>query len=199
MTITISKKLLVLVAALVVVLCCVVGGTVAWLVDSTGEVVNTFTYGDVNIELAETTESPFTIVPGVNIPKDPKVTVWAGSEKCYVFVKIEEENWPEVKMADNTTLKVRYEIASAQNWLPLEGYSSIFYREVEGSPNNQEFPVLADNRIIVDSSLTKEEIATIKQGGETKLIFTAYAVQYAGFENNASGAWAAINASLTNS
>ncbi len=199
MTITISKKLLVLVAALVVVLCCVVGGTVAWLVDSTGEVVNTFTYGDVNIELAETTESPFTIVPGVNIPKDPKVTVLAGSEKCYVFVKIEEENWPEVKMADNTTLKVRYEIASAQNWLPLEGYSSIFYKEVEGSPNNQEFPVLADNRIIVDSSLTKEEIATIKQGGETKLIFTAYAVQYAGFENNASGAWAAINASLTNS
>lgn len=40
----------------VLVLSFTIGGTLAWLTDTTEPVTNTFTYGDINITLAETTE-----------------------------------------------------------------------------------------------------------------------------------------------
>ena len=76
--------------ALVLVIGCAVGGTVAWLVSSTDPVVNTFTYGDINITLSETTGNDYKIIPGVNIGKDPKVTVKKDSEACWLFVKVEK-------------------------------------------------------------------------------------------------------------
>ena len=68
--------------ALVLVIGCVAGGTVAWLVAKTDPVVNTFTYGNINIALAETTGEDYKIIPGKDISKDPKVTVKGGSEAC---------------------------------------------------------------------------------------------------------------------
>lgn len=88
---SVSGRLFVLMLALVLVLGCAVGGTVAWLVAKTDPVVNTFTYGDINITLTETTGEDYKIIPGVDIGKDPKVTVKAGSEACWLFVKVEEE------------------------------------------------------------------------------------------------------------
>lgn len=88
---SVSGRLFVLMLALVLVLGCAVGGTVAWLVAKTDPVVNTFTYGDINITLTETTGENYKIIPGVDIGKDPKVTVKAGSEACWLFVKVEEE------------------------------------------------------------------------------------------------------------
>ena len=88
---SVSGRLFVLMLALVLVLGCAVGGTVAWLVAKTDPVVNTFTYGDINITLTETTGDDYKIIPGVDIGKDPKVTVKAGSEACWLFVKVEEE------------------------------------------------------------------------------------------------------------
>lgn len=71
---SVGMKTFVAMLALVLVIGCAVGGTVAWLVSSTNAVVNTFTYGDINITLGETTGSDYTIIPGVNIDKNPKVT-----------------------------------------------------------------------------------------------------------------------------
>lgn len=88
---SVSGRLFVLMLALVLVLGCAVGGTVAWLVAKTDPVVNTFTYGDINITLTETTGENYKIIPGVDIGKDPKVTVKADSEACWLFVKVEEE------------------------------------------------------------------------------------------------------------
>ena len=48
-----KKKSLALVLALAMIVVCVVGGTLAWLIATTPEVKNTFTYGDINIELKE--------------------------------------------------------------------------------------------------------------------------------------------------
>ena len=70
-----------------------VGGTLAWLTDSTTEVTNTFTTSDVDIDLTETKggdNKEFQMVPGHTIAKDPKVTVSAGSQPCWLFVKVEE-------------------------------------------------------------------------------------------------------------
>ena len=49
-----TPKAIALILALVLTLGGVIGGTVAWLVTSSAPVVNTFTYGDINIELDET-------------------------------------------------------------------------------------------------------------------------------------------------
>lgn len=48
---SVGMKTFVAMLALVLVIGCAVGGTVAWLVSSTNAVVNTFTYGDINITL----------------------------------------------------------------------------------------------------------------------------------------------------
>ena len=59
----ISTKTLVALLSLVLLLGCSLGGTLAWLADSTGPVTNTFTVGDIDITLVETTED-YKIVPG---------------------------------------------------------------------------------------------------------------------------------------
>ena len=84
-----KKKTLALVLALTLLVAGVVGGTLAWLTDQTAEVKNTFTVGDINIGLTETT-TDYKMVPGNTIAKDPTVTVKANSEACWLFVKVTE-------------------------------------------------------------------------------------------------------------
>ena len=51
---------------------CVAGGTVAWLVATTDTVTNTFTYGNINIALAESTGTSYKIIPGTDIKEGPE-------------------------------------------------------------------------------------------------------------------------------
>lgn len=87
-----KKKATIAVVALALVLCFAIGGTLAWLVDESDKVVNTFTYGDINIDLSETTGEKYKMIPGNDITKDPKVTVEANSEACWLFVKVEKSD-----------------------------------------------------------------------------------------------------------
>ena len=50
----VNMKPLALILALVLTIGGVIGGTVAWLIATPDPVINTFTYGDINIELDET-------------------------------------------------------------------------------------------------------------------------------------------------
>ena len=49
-----SSRPVMMIAALALFLFAIIGGTVAWLIADTDPVVNTFTYGDINITLEET-------------------------------------------------------------------------------------------------------------------------------------------------
>lgn len=182
----ISTKTLVALLSLVLLLGCSLGGTLAWLADSTGPVTNTFTVGDIDITLVETTED-YKIVPGVNIAKDPKVSVEANSEACWLFVKVEEAHWPEATESDGTR-KVSYAIADG--WEELEGVTGVYYRQVGASGNAQEFNVLADNTVTVSENLTKAEVNSITTNPQ--LTFTAYAVQMEGVDTP-EAAWAIAN------
>lgn len=175
---SVSSRAFIALLALVLVIGCVAGGTVAWLVAKTDPVVNTFTYGNINIALTEDaggTEKQFKIIPGTDITKDPKVTVKGGSEACWLFVKVEETG---TFVAD----KVTYAIADS--WTQGNGTeipSNVYYREVsaEDAKNGVSYYVLAGNTtypngvITVSSDLTKENIPT----ANPTLTFTAYAVQ----------------------
>ena len=182
-----SGKLVVAMLAVTLLIGCAIGGTVAWLTANTAPVVNTFTYGDINITLAETTGSNYKIIPGVDITKDPKVTVEANSEACWLFVKVEEAG-------TFVTNKVTYSIATG--WTQGDGTkipSDVYYRSVTASNADQPFGVLSGDKIIVSEELTKAEINGLNDAAKTpKLTFTAYAVQKDGIAD-AAAAWAKVS------
>ena len=104
------KKVLAMLLAVLMIVTATVAGTVAWLQAKTDNVTNTFTVGNINIDLKEhkldaenntlledtanevTSEDKYKILPGDTQPKDPFVTIEKGSENCYVFVQIKEVN-----------------------------------------------------------------------------------------------------------
>ncbi len=184
---TVSIKIAALIAAIVLVIGCTAGGTVAWLVSKPDPIVNVFTVGNINAELAETATA-FKIVPGVDIAKNPVATVKAKSEDCYLFVQLTEANWPTFTETDNTTRKVEYKIA--EGWIELE--DGVYYREVTKSDTeDQSFHVLKDDKVTVSNTLTKQEANAIT--GTPKLTVAVYAVQKESM-GSVEKAWAAANA-----
>lgn len=179
----VSTKVFLSLLALVLVVGCAVGGTIAWLTATTDPVVNTFTYGKINIALTETKpeNKQATIIPGVNISKDPKVTVKADSEACWLFVKVAEEGTFVAK-------KVTYSVADG--WAELPGVAGVYYREVNAVTADTDFYVLKDNMVTVSENLTKAEVNGITT--QPTLTFTAYAVQKDGI-GTAAEAWAKVD------
>ncbi len=182
-----SGKALAVLVAVVLLIGCVVGGTVAWLVAESDPIENIFTVGNINVSLSETSGT-YHIVPGVNITKDPKAQVKAGSENCYLFVKVDEESWPTFTEKDGTTRKVDYKLAEGWNKL-VDG---VYYREVNKNEANQNFQILKDDQVTVSKNLTKGELDKVST--QPKLTFTVYAVQKEGV-NSAFEAWNLANSS----
>lgn len=178
-----KNKILALVLACIVCVGIGIGGTLAWLTAQTGPVTNTFTVGNVDITLAETTTN-YKMVPGNTIAKDPKVTVLKDSEACWLFVKIEEST--------NLDDFISYNVATG--WTALAGVSGVYYREVAASTTDQAFDVLANNQVTVKDTVTKTQMDAIKAGtaANPTLTFTAYACQKDNVTTPAD-AWAKIN------
>lgn len=187
---SVGMKTFVAMLALVLVIGCAVGGTVAWLTAQTGPVVNTFTYGDINIDLTETNET-YKMVPGYDIHKDPKATVLDGSEECYLFVKLDEST--------NFDDYMTYEMADG--WTELKGVAdTVYYRVVDGTTNQigTAYSVLKDDQVTVKGSVTKEQMNALDAEGAAKptLTITAYASQLyksAGVEFTPADAWKNVN------
>ena len=189
-----SGKLVVAMLAVTLLIGCAIGGTVAWLTDKTTAVTNTFTYGDINITLAETTGTDYKIIPGKDINKDPKVTVKANSEACWLFVKVE-------KAGTFVEGKVTYSIADG--WTQGDGTKipeNVYYREVNAVTTDTSFYILAGDTtyrngvVKVSENLTKTEVNSITT--QPTLTFTAYAVQKDGI-STAADAWDKVPAPTT--
>ena len=155
----------------------VIGGSLAWLMTSTEPIVNVFTYGDIRITLTETkgeelsgsTDRYFKMTPGKEIEKDPKISVLADSEDCWLFVKIEESS--------NKPLADYVDYAIADGWTALNGVDGVYYREVSNSSEAQTFSVLKDDKVSVKGSVTLEKLQELNSTNYPKMKFTGYAVQ----------------------
>ncbi len=143
------------------------GGTLAWLVDDTDSVVNTFSPSNIDIDLAETKEE-FKMIPGYTIDKDPKVTVSTTSEDCYLFVKLEKS----ANFDDFMTY------TSADGWTKLDGENDVYYRVVLNKDPIRTFSVLAGNEVSVKDTVTKEMMDDLTESTYPTLTVTAYASQY---------------------
>lgn len=179
------KKKLTTVLAIVLVVALSVAGTYAYLTDQTDAIKNTFTVGNVDIDLAETTGNSYKMVPGNTISKDPQVTVTANSEDSYVFVKVEK--------SDNFDDFMTYEIADG--WLPLTDVDGVYYREYGSVETDTIYAVLKDNTVTVKSTVTKAMMDSLTTATYPTLTFTAYACQSAGFDT-AAAAWAELTKSV---
>ena len=189
-----SKALLLALCAVLLVAVSVLG-TMAYLTSKTQVITNTFTVGDINIELTETKPESRSakIIPGVDIEKDPKVTVKANSEACWLFVEVKEEG-------TFVATKVTYSIADG--WMKGDGTkipANVYYRSVDAVTTDTDFYVLKGNEahkngvVIVSDTLTKADVNNINAGAnQPKLTFTAYAVQKEGIDT-AAAAWEKVN------
>lgn len=163
-----TLKPMLIAMAVVLLLGCVTGGTLAWLTSTTKPVVNTFTVGDINITLDETT-SDYKMIPGYTIAKDPKVTVKANSEDCILFVKVTKSS--------NFDTYMTYSMAEGWTELPnAETGSLVYYRTVNSPATDTEFGVLKDNKVTVKDTVTKELMSQAASSQPT-LTFQAAAVQ----------------------
>lgn len=206
------KKKIALLMACVMAFGVAVGGTLAWLTDSTEEVKNTFTDSDINIELTETfnkdsddadTEPDYwekKMVPGYTIEKDPIVTVKAGSEDCWVFIKVDA--------SENANDYLEWKI-DPNNWEALDEtqYPGVYYCYAKDLIADRSIKVLGyedskgefhPNEVKVKDTVTKAMMETAKTDQPT-LTFTAYATQL--MKNNteeftAAQAWANIQTEL---
>ena len=108
-----TTKILLTVLCVMAVMTAAVGGVLAYLIDQTEEVVNTFTVGDVQIKLEETkvdtegkpvvpadtteTGNEYHLIPGQTYTKDPTMTVLAGSEESYVRILVAINKMSQLK------------------------------------------------------------------------------------------------------
>lgn len=174
-----KKKILVPLVAMAMMASAMVGGTLAYLSEKTDDVKNTFVVGNVDITLAETT-TDFKMVPGVEIAKDPVVTVEADSEDCYLFV--------EVKKSENLDNYIAWKADS--NWTKTDvttkdgGELYVFNYVVGASGQDKMFHFLENDKVKTLESVEKNMMDAIQQNPDSAptLTFAAYAVQAAGFD-----------------
>lgn len=206
-----SKKIILTLMSVLLVFCSIIGGTVAWLIADTDPVVNTFTYGDININLDETdTEldgddnpntNDYPMIPGNPITKDPKVTFKANSENAWLFVKLDESaNFDDfmeytVILDDPATTDV------VEGWTALEGEDGVYWMAVNKADKDAEYYVIKDNTVTVKGEVTKEMLNALDANGASNyptLTVTAYAVQRDSNITTAADAWALAEAESAN-
>lgn len=200
---SLSRKALVVLSLMMVLAVAAVGGTVAWLTDKTDPVVNTFTVGNIDIDLTETwnadgpdedTEADHwegKMIPGNQYLKDPKVTVQAGSEACYLFVKFTESDKADTYL--NYTFRDDGWTKGDGNTIP----AIVWYREIDAATAQAgtSFYLLKGNTtypngyVEIDADAVTKN--TMTEAAAVTLTFQAYAVQKDNV-STAAEAWAKV-------
>lgn len=186
-----TLKPMLIAMAVVLLLGCVTGGTLAWLTSTTPAVVNTFTTSDIDITLTESNAvnnaASFKMIPGWTITKDPKVTVLADSEDCWLFVKVEKStnfsDFMTYDMADDWT-----QLKDANN----DVVPGVFCRKITSTEMGTPISVLKGDQVTVKSDVTKANMNALTTATYPTLTVTAYASQLyrsAGVEFSAYDAW----------
>lgn len=221
-----KKKTLTIAIALVLVVALAVGATWAYLTAKTQTVTNTFTAGGAvaanDLTLKEHVATPnadgsykldtnyvkegegnsYVVLPGVNLPKDPTVTVEKSTGTYYLFVTVEKGSG---FVGENAPLSYTTDSAWKQLEISAEGTTNVANKELyvysvttDGtttyiqpqSNTSVSHAILAG--IVGDTSNTikvSDGNAALQLGDNgSELKFTAYACQSAGFADPAA-AW----------
>lgn len=182
-----TRKILAMVCALCLTAVLAVGGTLAYLTSTTDVVENTFTVGKVTIKLdeakvdaygvevkdaARVTANEYKLIPGHNYAKDPTVHVVAGSEECYLFVKVVDGL--EKAEADTTIA----DQMAAKGWTAVADVANVFvYNDTVNALEATE-----DIDVVVFEEFTLKNDVDVTAYENAEITITAYAVQADGFD-----------------
>lgn len=193
-----AKKVLALVLCAALLVAGSVAATLAYLTFTTGVVTNTFTTGNVAITLDEsvadvygvkgngttTTGNEYKLIPGHKYTKDPTVHVQAGSEDCYLFVKV-VNGISNIEAAGDTTIAAQM---AAKGWTAVANTNGVYaYNAKVSAGANVE--VFASFTVAGNAVLTNAD-GSAKYSANTPITVQAYAVQADNF-GNAAAAWTA--------
>ena len=189
-----KKKTLALLTATIMLFGVVVGGTLAWLTAKANPVVNTFTIGDVAIDLYEMDgnykvyENEYQLVPGQKYTKNPTVKVLDSTNvDCYLFVEFTE--------GEKNNLYLNYEsnLNTAEGWTQGNGTEipkNVWYRTVKTTDSVKSWQLIKNDEISINGN-TVTESSMEDAVANTKLEYKAYAVQ---FDNlTVEQAWAEVS------
>lgn len=183
----VATKTMFMILAVVLIVGISVGGTLAWLTATSGPVTNTFTVGDINITLAESTPPNYKIVPGGEDNKDPTITVSKNSENCYVYVTVDNN-----VVLNGTTVATPN--IDPTNWISVQtqGTKTLYrYKDVvlASTTNDQPLPVFT--KVVYSDTITKGNINTL---ANTTIVINGFAHQSdnttLSVANDAAIAWA---------
>ena len=204
------RKILAVICMMALVVCISVGATIAYLT-SQDTVVNTFTVGQVGIELWETDvdeddnkadnhpeknldkANEYHLLPGHEYVKDPTVYVDATSEDCYLYVKVINDITDIEDEANTVAAQIE-----ANGWKPLQDVDNVYWKlydkDEEGAKLDHlvfsTFKIAGEG---VDNSKLADYASKTENGTTSNVIaVTAYAIQKDGF-NNEVDAWMAGN------
>ena len=208
-----ARKVLLMACSALLLVCLTVGATVAYLTATTGVVTNTFTVGSVAITLDETdvdlygvkdgetrvVKNSYKLINGHEYTKDPTVHVTAGSEQCFVFVKVVNpiaayegtvEDDPATTDIDETVKKIADQMTD-NGWVALAGETNVYYYNnvVDAREAKKDLPVFA--KFVIDGEVALPETAP------ASITIDAYAVQADGF-GSAAEAWEAAEGTWEN-
>lgn len=211
-----KKKLLIMSVAMVLVCAFAVGMTIAYLT-STDEVVNTFTVGNVQIQLDEAAANPdgsliegaprvkansYKLIPGHIYNKDPMVTVLQGSESSYIKMTVtftKADALDAIFAPNGADLTSIFNGYNSTNWIykgnteDTEKHTRTYefwYKEAVAAPTADVALDALFDRITVPYTINNEQLATI---ANMTITVNAYAIQADGF-GTPEAAWAAYNA-----
>lgn len=197
-----KKKVLVTLLCAVLLVFASVMGTMAFLTDD-ANVTNTFAVGKVGIDMKEApvddegkatsgdrvTGNTYQLFPGHKYDKDPKITVDANSEDCWLFITVDNKIADiEVAEADGDTVA---EQLAKNNWTKMEGTNVYAYKEVVSA--GETVPVFETFEIA--GTVTNDQLAAYGVEGNNTIIINAYAIQEDGFAS-AAAAWTAAKGEL---
>lgn len=193
-----ARRALLSISLVLVMMMAAVGGTIAWLTDSTDEIKNTFTVGNVDIDLTETANNSSNdgweaeLNPGSVYVKDPKVTVIKGSEECYLFVEVTQPKTIENILEYTLWMDVsptQHELT----WTKGDGSdipANVWYTTISETltaNSNLVIELLKDNQVKVSENLTNQNMPS----KDLTLSFKAYAAQTANM--TAQQAWTEVS------
>lgn len=210
------KKIALVMLAVALIVGATISGTLAWLTATTPAIKNTFVVGNIGtLTLKETDTDPaegnqynYTIIPGKNLTKDPKVTYTPVTKTddivpvdVFVFVKIDADGWTVNGASYSITggtssANVEWSVDTA-NWTAVDATTNpgVYYKEVAANESLTDVSVIKDNMITVSENIVHDDMAGIATAAKD-ITFTAYAIQKSGKEGNdfdAKGAWSTLS------
>lgn len=196
------KKTLTIALAFVLVIAISVAGTFAYLTSS-ASVKNTFTVGNVKIDLNETDvdkdnstkNNAYTLIPGSSYTKDPTVTVDKDSEDCYLRMIVTISNYDKFLNAFGKDAKPQDAVTGWNQsvWpcvkMNVEGTTCTLEFRYNGIAEAGFMSTLF-TEVVIPGTVTETQLEALDN---TEVNIVAHAIQAENF-NDAEAAWAAFDA-----